>query len=258
MWELYDALLAEIPPDARVDEIICGARWIMARSGEGVGICGAMADTWRHPQLPRKSIGMPLRELAACIKSWDFIEAGIGLAALNAYYNAGDRLRGQGLAISTAQFAEDRTADPFIALQREVQDKNVTVIGHFPYIDQLLAPVCNLAVVEKFYPQEGDYPESAADYLLPGCDFAFISSYTLVEKSLPRMLRLAAGAHTVLVGPATPAAPVLRRFGADDFGGFVIKDLQAARDACLGITRNIRAAGHKFNLRKPGGPCTSS
>jgi uncharacterized protein (DUF4213/DUF364 family) len=248
MWKLYDELIEGIPPEAAADNIICGASHAAVRSGGAVGVSGTLEETWRQPILAKKTPGMGLRELAGCVKSWDFREASVGLAAINAWYNDINRARALGLHIPDAAHVEDRAADPFVTLQREVVGKTVTVIGHFPYIDQLFAPVCNLSVIEKFYPKEGDYPEQAAEYLLPESDFVFISSYTFVEKTLPRFLALCQNARVTLVGPATPVTPLLHKYGARSIAGFLVKDGAAAERIALGHGGNMHGVGQKVNL----------
>ena len=251
MWELYDALVDGIDADAKVDFLACGAELAIVQSGEGTGVSANVNETWRQPLLKTKSAGMMLRDLAACIKSWEYYEAALGHAAINAWYNSLPRLRSHGINISDKAFVEDRAFDPFITLQREVKDKNVTVIGHFPYIDQLFAPVCNMSIIEKFNPKEGDYPEQAAEYLLPESDYVFISSYSFVEKTLPHYLDLAKNAVVTLVGPATTVAPQLFDFGVEYLAGYVIKDAALAQSVALGIGGNIHATGQKVNLKRP-------
>ncbi|MDR1590075.1 MAG: DUF364 domain-containing protein [Oscillospiraceae bacterium] len=254
MWDLYDSLIEGIPPDVRAEFFACGATHsIVVADDGGVGVSGALDETWRPPLLTKKEFGMPLRGLAECVKSWEFIEAGLGLAAINAWYNGGDRLRALGIAVSDKPFAEDRASDPFIALQNEIRGKRVTVIGHFPYIDRLFAPVCDMSVIEKFSPVDGDYPDQAADYLLPESDYVFIASYTLVEKTLPRYLRLSKNARVTLVGPATPVTPILHGFGVRDLSGFYIRDAEAARNYTLTHGGNIHKTGQKINLRRSAG-----
>ena len=252
MWELYDALIEGIDVDATVDFLACGAELAIVQSGEGTGVSANVGETLRQPMLKMKSAGMPLRDLAACIKSWELYEAALGHAAINAWYNSVSRLRSRGIDISDKAFVEDRSNDPFITLQREVKGKNVTVIGHFPYIDQLFAPVCNMSIIEKFNPKEGDYPEQAAEYLIPESDYVFISSYTFVEKTLPHYLELAKNAVVTLVGPATTVAPQLFDFGVSYLAGYVIKDAALAQSVALGIGGNIHGTGQKVNLKRFG------
>jgi uncharacterized protein (DUF4213/DUF364 family) len=250
MWELYDALIGGIPPEVKAEFFACGATHSIVRADSGgIGISSTLDETRRSAVLAKKDQGMPLRELAECVKSWEFVEAGLGLAAINAWYNSAQRLRALGVNISDRQFVEDRTSDPFIVLQKEIRGKKVSVIGHFPYIDQLFAPVCNISVIEKFKPEDGDYPEQAADYLLPESDYVLIASYTLVEKTLPRYLELSKNAKVTIVGPATPVAPVLREFGVRDLAGFYVRDSEEARHTILTHTGNVHKLGQKINFR---------
>ena len=251
-WDLYDALIDGIPADAVADKIICGYSHCIVRCGDTTGLSGTLDDTWRPQMLPNKKAGMPLRELAQCIKSWELTEASIGLAAINAWYNDKEKVRALGLDIAERAHVEDRAADPFISMQRDIKGKTVTVVGHFPYIDQLFAPICDMRIIEKFHPKENDYPEQAAEYLLPESDFVFISSYTLVEKSLPRYLELSKNAVITLVGPATPIAPVLHSFGAENIAGFVIRDHELAETMVLTSSGNTHKTGQKVNLKLNG------
>jgi uncharacterized protein (DUF4213/DUF364 family) len=250
-WDLYDALIEGIPPDVKAEFFACGATHSIALADSGgVGVSGALDETWRPPLLTKKDYGMPLRKLAECVKSWEFIEAGLGLAAINAWYNDGEHLRALGIAVSDKPFVEDRASDPFITLQNEIRGKRVTVIGHFPYIDRLFAPVCDMSVIEKFSPVDGDYPDQAADYLLPESEYVLIASYTLVEKTLPRYLELSKNAKVTLVGPATPVTPILHGFGVRDLSGFYIRDAAATQNAILTHGGNIHKTGQKINLRR--------
>ena len=249
MWTLYDELIEGIPAEMTVDRLVCGAYQTLVVSGGGYGICNTLNDTRRPDLIPRRPAGMKLRDLAVCAKSFNFVEASIGIAALNAYYNEIDRVRALGIDIPDALHVEDRSYDPFITYQNDIKGKNVTVIGHFPYIDQLFAPVCNLSIIEKFRPERGDYPEQAAEYLLPESDYVFISSYTFAEKSLPRFLQLAGGAHVTVVGPAVTMSPALFRYGADDLSGFVVKDGENAEKNCLGLGGSMHAVGQKVSVK---------
>jgi uncharacterized protein (DUF4213/DUF364 family) len=250
MWKLYDDLIEGIPAELSVDTLICGARHTLAAGGGGYGLCNTMEFDWRSPMIPQKFLGMGLRDLAVCVKSWNFAEACIGVAGLNAYYNQPSLLRKHGVAVSGASHAEDRVYDPFIAYQNAIKGKNVTVIGQFKYLDQLFAPVCNLSVIEKFNPQYGNYPEQAADYLLPESDYVFISSYTLAEKTLPRFLKLSQNAYVVMVGPAVTLSPILHQYGVHDLAGFTVKDGAGAEKICNGLGGSIHSIGQKVSFKK--------
>jgi uncharacterized protein (DUF4213/DUF364 family) len=247
---LFNDLIEGIAPDAVAERIICGASFSAVRSAGNIGVCRTQEEGARPPLLPKKHEGMPLRELAGCILSWNFAEASLGLAAINAWYNAPARLRGLGIEISEDRRLEDRAFDPFITLQRAVKGKNVVTVGHFPYIDKLFAPYCNLSIIERFNPQDGDYPEQAADFLLPVCDYAFISSCTLVQKSLPRMLELCPNAYVALISNSVPITPILHKYGIDALAGFAITEPELAEHVALGLGGNMHIAGHKVNCTR--------
>ena len=259
MWALYDELIGGIPDDLTADQIICGVRNSLVKSGGNYGFTSTWDAAWRPRLLPKKAPGMPLKALAACVKSWDFAEASLGLAAINAYYNDIETLKSLGVSISPANHTEDRAFDPFIAYQNEIKGKNVVVIGRFPYLDKLFAPVCRLSVIvdakmklnERIQLEDAPYPEQSAEYLLPESDYVFISCYALAEKSLPRFLNLAQNARVILVGKAAPLSPVLHRYGVYDLAGFVVKDGEGAADCCLGLGGNLYAFGQKVSFKAP-------
>lgn len=249
MWQLYDALIEGIPKECRVDELVCGAHNALVRSGEGYGFCVVLYQDNLLPTTTSKLPGMNLRELASCIKSWNFIEASVGQAAINAYYNSLPVARKNGVCISGSQYTEDRIYDPFISYQNVIRNKKVAVIEHFPYLEQLFQPVCDLSILAR-EPEEGEYPYSAAEYILPHCNYVFITCSSLVDKSLPRFLKLSKSAHVVIVGPSTPLAPVLSQFGVHDLSGFVIKDGEKALRICSGQeSSRIYSTGQKVSLR---------
>ena len=39
--------------------------------------------------------------------------------------------------------------DPFIMSQKEIRGKKVVTIGHFPYLEKLFEPICELAIIER-------------------------------------------------------------------------------------------------------------
>jgi len=248
-WQLYDSLIEGIPAEATADEILCGAHYIVVRSEEGIGLGMVLDEDYRPIMTANKPVGMSLRELAKTVKSWNLTEAGIGQAAINAYYNALSRAAQTGIAVSNSRFTEDRIYDPFITYQQAIRNKKVAVIEHFPYLEQLFQPVCDLSILSR-WDEEDEYPYSAAEYILPECDYVFISCSTFIDKSLPRFLKLAKQAYVVVVGPYTTLAPVLAQFGVNDLSGFVVKDAEKAKRICLGQeSYPIYSTGQKVNLK---------
>ncbi|SDF13453.1 Rossmann-like domain-containing protein [Sporomusa acidovorans] len=248
MWELYDALIEGIPEECLVDEFLCGTYAALIRSGRGCGFSHIVPGD-SLPETMKKSLGMPLKKLAECIKSWNFVEASVGMAAINTWYNSPETAVKNGIVLTDSLYSEDRLNDPFIAYQNEIKNKKVAILGHFPYIEQLFQPVCDVAIIER-EPEEGDYPEAAAEYILPASDFVIISCVSLICKTLPRMLTLAKDAYVIIVGPFTPLAPSLFSFGVNDLSSFVVKDNDVATRIVAGLERKkIYKAGQKVAMK---------
>ena len=195
---------------------------------------------------------LTLRELAELIKSWNPLEAAVGQAALNAWYNAPQTARQNGVGMDQDP-REDRMNDPFIMSQKEIRGKKVVTIGHFPYLEKLFEPICELAIIEREPDINGDYPFEAADYLLPDCDYAYLNASGLTDKSLPRMLALSQNAKKItLVGPCATLWPGFARYGVQDVSGLVITDAARALRMAAGAEHcKPFAAGRKVALRLP-------
>jgi uncharacterized protein (DUF4213/DUF364 family) len=234
MWELYDALIEQIPDDIVVDDIIVGGGATYVEAGNGVGLA-SFRDYYsqRAATITGNLIGMPLKNVAAGVKSWNFREAAVGHAALNAWYNHPDTAKRAGVEVEERKLVNDqlkgRLKDPFIKYQNLVKDKKVCVVGYSRLLDELFAPVCDLSVIEWDSPlrnySDAGYPVSACEYLLPECDYAFLTCSAIPEKNMPRFLELAENASGVIItGMATTLSSVFFDYGVTDLSGFVVTD----------------------------------
>jgi uncharacterized protein (DUF4213/DUF364 family) len=247
-WALYDALIDPIPPELRADEAILGKHWAYVRSGNRAGLAMNLAmveETETRPRLLGETLqGLPLRELAGASKSWNFSEASLGVAAINAYWNSTEHE-----AVARAMEGEPRNA--FTVWQDRVRGKKVAVIGHFMHLEQTLGRICELSILER-QPGPGDYPDTADEYLLPEQDFVFSTGVTMINKTLGRLLELSRRQGMILAGPTVALAPPLFDFGVVDLQGLVITDLDLCRDVITG--RNERSsvfdAGKRINLSR--------
>jgi uncharacterized protein (DUF4213/DUF364 family) len=217
MWDIYDELIAQVPPDLTVEECLVGLHWSLVRTRGVVGVAMTYKDDSR-PWVKRagRIAGMSVRELAEGIKSWDYLEAALGLAAINSCVNLPGRVA----------LSKPGQTNAFTYLREEVRGKRVAVIGHFPGLEDLTS-ICHLSVLER-RPREGDLPDPACEYILPEQDYVFITATALINKTLPRLLELSREAFVTLVGPSTPLTPVLFRYGIDLLGGIVVTDPVAA------------------------------
>ena len=58
----------------------------------GLGLSSQYGGRTRPPLHDGALTGMPLREAAGLIRSWNLVEAALGAAAINAWYNRADRV----------------------------------------------------------------------------------------------------------------------------------------------------------------------
>lgn len=228
MWELYDKLIEGIPSDLVVEYYQIGVSWTLVRTQEYTGVALTVKSRAHVPLYRGPISGAPLCQIAACVKSWDFMEASLGMAAINCWYNTPAKVAAldglSGLNLTDKSLESNVKKDAFRILAEEAAGKRVAVIGRFPHLESQLAPVCQLSILER-NPEKGDYPDSACEYILPEQDMVFITGMTLINKTLPRLLTLVPPkARVILVGPSVPLTPILYPFGVTDLDGFCVTD----------------------------------
>jgi uncharacterized protein (DUF4213/DUF364 family) len=185
--------------------------------------------------------GRSLKDVAALAKSWNFHEAALGLAAINAALN-GPATVAQ--AFGTPIGAME-SANCFTHLREDFRGKKVTVVGHFRDLEPL-KDICTLTILER-RPQAGDLPDPACEYILRDQDIVVITAVTLINKTLPRLLQLAKNARVVLTGPTAPLTPLLYEFGVDMLAGLVVEDdAQVVRAIKEGGQHQLFAAGSRM------------
>ncbi len=203
--KLYDALIDPISTPLTVTRAVDVGQWVRVDTEESVGTAYSMSEVTR-PLLDARPIeGQNLADAAARARSWNLREASFGVAALTAWYSHPEHVAAHGFEAMPGTL---NWAEVFHPFSEEVAGKKVAVIGHFPFAMPALEKAADFAMIER-NPKEGDYPDAAAEFLLPECDWVFISGSAFVNKTMPRLLELAKDATTVLVGPSTPLAPVL-------------------------------------------------
>jgi uncharacterized protein (DUF4213/DUF364 family) len=162
--------------------------------------------------------GMRLRDLASWIKSWNFYEAAMGLAAINSALNAQEVLTSN----CGELLDETKTQDVFTCLHDELRGKRVAVIGHFHNLERL-SGICELSILER-KPGPGDIPDPACEYILGDQDVVIMTATTLINKTMPRLLALSRNARIVVAGPSTPLHPLMFEHGVDLLGGLIVDD----------------------------------
>jgi uncharacterized protein (DUF4213/DUF364 family) len=242
MWEIYDELIAAVPPDLQVRECLVGMHWTLIRSrAVGMALTPFGAPRNYGPKgasvasgIGEQIAGMRVCELAQFVKSWDPYEASLGLAAINSVLNSPEQVEKMfGRPLST-----QGQVSAFVHYSEMVRGKKVAVIGRFPDLNTLTG-VCRLTVLER-NPGPDDLPDPACEYVLPDQDYVFITATTLTNKTMPRLLELSRNATVFLVGPSTPFTPILFRHGVDTLAGTVVLNPDAVwRSAAEGAARAV-------------------
>jgi len=257
VWELYDRLIDGIPADFTVEDYQVGLTWTMVRAGGPVGVALTVKGRAHIPLYGGPVIGSSLRLIAECVKSWNFREASLGMAAINCWYNTPEKVASlggfAGLNLADESRESNVKKDAFNLSPEEASGKRVAVIGRFPRLEEQLSPICALSVLERT-PEQGDYPDSACEYILPGQDIVFITGMTFINKTLPRLLQLTApGARVILVGPSVPLTPLLYDYGVTDLDGFCITNPEKAREAIRrGNSSDIFLGGKMVEIQRRG------
>ncbi|CCG40999.1 Rossmann-like domain-containing protein [Magnetospirillum molischianum] len=232
---LYCDLALGVAGD-EVRQIVIGPRWLMVEGPAGAGLAylprNARDLIGRLPEFRK----MSLKQLAEFSGSWDPLEMALGIAAINAHYNRFD-LEGE-MGNGAQIFGQEAG--------------RVVVIGAFPGLSETLP---NPQVIEND-PRPGEYPTIAMDTLLPGCAAAVVASSTLVNRNLPRILRLAQGSRVALIGPVTPLTPRLHAYGVEIVGGMVVRDAKglAAAIRAGALPREFSRFGQYLHLRREDAP----
>lgn len=233
-WGFYDMLIEGVPEDVLVTDYCLGTHWSYLQAECGMGV--SFSTRGGAKQADKRDLrGLPLREVAALSKSWSFPEASIGVAALNAWYARRELTDALGAVYDETVDLPDgtiRKIDAFELYRPEIASKGnakVTVVGHFPHVDRI-AEYAELTVLERS-PSGDDLPDPACEYVVPEQDYLFMTGVTIINKTAPRLLALAEGVTTIMVGPSVVMSPKLFDYGVDMLAGSVVADPEKTKFA---------------------------
>jgi uncharacterized protein (DUF4213/DUF364 family) len=216
-WDFYQTLIDAVPAEAKVKKFFKGRHWIIVQSDcGGTGLAHVLGDFNAGEKFAAKNFtNKKLKDLASLIKSWDFISASAGLAAINAGLTGDFK----------AENFEGRVTEgnAFEVFLKKAKNKKVAVIGHFPDLERMALEAKELHILER-RPQNGDYPDTACEYLLPRAQLVFITGTAIINKSAPRLLELSQKAEVFLVGPSVPLCPALFNYGPKALSGALVPD----------------------------------
>ena len=164
-------------------------------------------------------------ELAHMAFSESILEAAIGMAAINSL-----------VEIDESKCTELNASE---IIEKKGKDKNIAIIGHFPFIPKLRGITRNLWVIEK-NPRPGDYSEESAGELVPEADVLAITGTAITNHSIEDLLKLKKdGTFTIVLGDSAVLSPVLFDYGVDAVAGTKVIDTDLALK-CVSQGANFR------------------
>jgi len=207
--EIISALPAEPAPVRRV---LLGIHWTVVCSR----FCG-LASTLTSEHLAHVDLdgvghyqNRSAQELARLALNENHLERSIGVAAINSL-------------LDVSQFhSVEMNASTW--LYAHAPGKRVTIVGHFPFVNEVRALAKDLWVLEK-NPRPGDIPAEESAPYLGQADIVAITGSAVVNGSMESVLAMCNPAATVMVlGPSTPLSPVLFEHGVSILSGSQVMD----------------------------------
>ncbi len=204
--KILEDLLYSLNEDSVVQEVYACVFWTAVIS-KNCGLASTLRDGHTHHKIVRgagKMRGKSALELAEYARSDSLLEAAIGMATINSLID-----------VDETKCVAENALD---ILLNKGKDKNIAVVGHFPWIPQVKQVAKKLWVLEQ-RPRAGDLPAEAAETVLPQADIVAITGTSLINHTLEKLLDLSKGSFIVLVGPTSPFSPVLFDWGIDVISG---------------------------------------
>ena len=212
--EILQELLENLKIDVPVTAVVVGPH-LMAVASQRLGLAANLHSSEGGESVSSEKematlVGRSTRDLANWLMEDKWQRAGIGMASLNSSLEI-DYARLH--EINAKRIIADRAAD-----------KNLMVVGHFPFVETMRPNVRNLWVMEK-QPRAGDISEDEGYQLLSEADVVAITGSSLINHTFERiMFSCRPGSFKIMLGPSTPLSPILFDYGLDVIGGALVED----------------------------------
>ena len=226
---ILEDIIASLDHDAEVRDIRQG----VFHTGVVTRNCGLAAtlpkDALKQPPPLVESPGFLLDKSASQLTGLAFsesiLEAAIGMAAINSLIDIDE------------SGCEELNARELI--MEKGKDRNIAIIGHFPFIPKLRGVARKLWVIEK-NPKPGDYTEEEGRDLIPRADVLAITGTAITNHSIEDLLKLKKkDSFTVVLGDSAVLSPVLFNYGVDAVAGTKVTDIDLALK-CVSQGANFR------------------
>ena len=212
MMRLIDDLISSVRDcDSKATDVRVGVSWTGVQ-GRYCGLAKTYGIPVAHGNYTRDMGHLTEKttlELAEYSRSWNLIEASIGVAAINSM-------------IDCSSATDVNVGDLML---KEGKGRKVAVVGHFPFNDQLKKLAKQMWTFELdpalLNPAEGIIIDTAAESVIPESEMVIITGSALINKSLERLLECSrsAKAYTIVLGPSTCMNRILLDYGADLLAG---------------------------------------
>jgi len=234
--EILNSILKSIKEDAPVQAVIRGIHWTAVVS-KRCGLASTMASGGCSHEEGAQGLEGSFTEMTALYLARYCLDGGmsrasLGLAAINSV-----------LDVEPNKYSDVEG----LKLARDLgKGKNISIIGHFPFMDDVAKEARNFWVIEK-NPRPGDYPEARGKDFIPQSDIVVISSTTLLNNTLPGILELCRkDSIRMLLGPTTPLSEVLFDYGIDMLAGSVVTDQEP-------VLKSVSEGASFMQLKAKGG-----
>lgn len=215
---LIEKILNRLPKEPiAVRKVVIGVHWTLVASKYG-GLASTMMGQKPHGESRVRDVGhlheRSAQELAAWALSDNLLEASIGMAAINSL-----------LELDNPSLEEVNASEVITRLSK---DKNLVVVGHFPFVERIKRIPKNCWVIEQ-QPQGDDFKEEDAKIYIPRADVVAITASAFINHTIEGLIDLCQPESTVMVlGPSTPMAPQLFNEGISFLSGSRVYDEEDA------------------------------
>jgi len=175
-----------------------------------------LASTIQEKEAPHQGIkeagnliNKSARELSQYVFSDNWLEASLGMAAINS-----------ALPIEQEKL---RTINAQEIIMKKGKRRIVGVIGHFPFLEKIGQEFKKMYIFEKL-PKKNDLREEDIPKYLPEADVVAITSTSLTNHTFENIIKFVnKGSYVIMLGPTTPVSPILFDYGVDAISGLFVR-----------------------------------
>lgn len=216
--EIYHQLLNTLPKEPfPIKKVIVGVHWTLVCS-KYCGLASTLVNCGPHGHSSVRDVGVlqtkSANELSEWILSENYLEASIGMAAINSLID-----------VDESKLVKMNASE---IIAKKGKGKNVVIIGHFPFVKTIRGIPKNCWVIEK-NPYGDEFPEDAAQIYLPKADLIAITGTAFINHTIEKLLSFSKPSALIMIlGPSTPLTPLLFDYRCTYLSGARVDDSIAA------------------------------